>query len=36
MLRLPGVTQQETLRKGDYSMMRLYEDTMILNYSEAA
>jgi len=34
MLRMPGLTQQETLRKGDYMIMRIFEDTLFLSYSE--
>ena len=34
MVRIPGVTQEETLRVGDYTMISMFEDTLILKYSE--
>ena len=33
MLRIPGVTDSNNLRFGDYTLMRCFEDTMIVNYS---
>ena len=34
MVRLPGVTHEQNLRVGNYSLMSLFEDTLILSYSE--
>ena len=34
MLRLPGITEDSNLRKGQYDLMRIFEDTMIINYTE--
>ena len=33
MLRIPGVTNSN-LRLGNYTLMRIFEDTMVVNYSE--
>ena len=33
MLRIPNVTKPN-LRVGDYSLMRIFEDTIIINYNE--
>ena len=33
MLRIPNVTDAENLRSGEYSLMRIFEDTLIVNYS---
>lgn len=34
MLRVPNVTDASDLRKGDYTLMRVFEDTLIVSYSE--
>ena len=34
MLRIPGVTNSDNLRQGEYALLRIFEDTLVLNYTE--
>lgn len=36
MLKIPGVTNDDDLRVGDYMLMRIFEDTLVINYSTPA
>ena len=36
MVKIPGVTQDQNLRKGNYTIMKVFEDTLILCYSEVS
>ena len=33
MVKIPTVTDETNLRQGDYSIMRVFEDTLVINYS---
>lgn len=33
MVRIPGVTQDDNLRSGDYTLLSVFEDTILVNFS---
>lgn len=34
MLRIPGVTDGSDLRRGEYTLLRVFKDTLIITYSD--